>query len=146
MPEKVFAYGLVLIQFICLGIIAVTGPLIASGMLNMVLEAAAVLLGLWAIVSMQIGNFNVTHEIKTGGQLVTHGPYRVIRNPMYTAVLGVALVLVINEFSWMRAAVWAVLLADLLVKIRFEESLLAPHFEGYAEYKNRTKRLIPYVF
>lgn len=146
MSSKLKAYSLVLIQFACLGYIAVTGPLIAAGYLYAVLEAAFLTLGLWAIASMRIGNFNVTHEVKVGGQLVTNGPYGLIRNPMYTAVLGVALALVIDEPTWIRAAVWSVLLVDLLFKIRSEEKLLGPHFDDYHEYKKRTKRLIPYVF
>jgi protein-S-isoprenylcysteine O-methyltransferase Ste14 len=140
------SYILVAIQFVCLGAIAVTGPLIAQNLVWLVVEVAAVGLGVWAIFSVRIGNFNITPTVRATGELITHGPYRVIRHPMYTALLLGSLALVANAPSWWRWVLWIVLAADLVVKLRYEERLLAAHFLGYAEYRQRTRRLIPFVF
>ena len=65
---------------------------------------------------------------------------------MYTALLLVTLALILDDFSGIRLVVWIILLGDLLMKLRYEESLLVKHFEKYREYQNRTTRLLPYLF
>ena len=49
--------------------------------------ALSALLGVWTLAWNRPGNFNIRPEPKAGGQLVTGGPYRLMRHPMYTAVL-----------------------------------------------------------
>jgi protein-S-isoprenylcysteine O-methyltransferase Ste14 len=140
------SYGLVAIQLTCLGLIALTGPLIASNPALFVLEAAAGWLGIWAIWTMRPGNFNVTPDVKPGARLVTTGPYRLIRHPMYTALLLGSLALVLEAPAPLRIALWLILLIDLLIKLTYEERLLMRDLAGYAEHRRRTKRLLPFVF
>jgi protein-S-isoprenylcysteine O-methyltransferase Ste14 len=65
---------------------------------------------------------------------------------MYSAVLLIALALVLGRLSVARVAVWALLLGVLLVKLDYEETLLARRFPEYTAYRKRTKRLIPFVY
>jgi len=144
--NPLLSYGLVAIQLLCLGLIALSGPLFAANPALLLLEGAAGLLGLWAIGTMGVGNFNVTPDVKHLARLVTGGPYRHIRHPMYTALLMGSLSLVLDAFSFLRLALWLVLLVDLLVKLNYEEQLLSRDLEGYSTHLQRTKRLIPFLY
>ena len=144
--SPLLSYGLVGIQLLCLGLIALTGPLFAAHPALLLLEAAAGMLGLWAIGTMGIGNFNVTPDVKPRARLVTSGPYRLIRHPMYTALIVGALALVLDAFSPLRLALWLLLCIDLVVKLNYEERLLSRDLEGYSAHLQRTKRLIPFLY
>ena len=136
----------VFIQFVCLGILALTGPLFASNALLFIVQITGLGLGLWAVYSMRIGNFNIIPEPFSWSRLVTSGPYRYVRHPMYMALLLVTLPLVIEDFSWFRLGVWMLLLVDLLVKMNFEENLLRDELAGYEQYTRDSFRLIPFLF
>ncbi len=143
--RRLISYLLVSVQFLCLLYLAVTGPWIADGWL-LVLEGIGLLLGLWAIFAMGVSRVRVLPDVRPGAQLVERGPYRWIRHPMYAAVLLVALALVLNAPWPGRWAALLVLALDLVVKLHYEEGLLAAALPGYAAYRARTKRLIPFVY
>ena len=65
---------------------------------------------------------------------------------MYSSLLIIGIALVVDYFSWMRLLVLLALAVDLIVKLRYEEGLLAAHYPQYADYVTRTKRLIPFVW
>lgn len=78
--------------------------------------------------------------------LVTSGPYRLIRHPLY---LGEAVMLVgiaIQYVSWMALALLAVQLACQVQRMKYEEGVLEQAFPEYGAYRARTARLIPYVY
>jgi protein-S-isoprenylcysteine O-methyltransferase Ste14 len=64
---------------------------------------------------------------------------------MYTALLLLMLALVCEEFTYWRGLMWVVLLVDLFLKLRYEEVLLVKTFPEYAEYQQRTHKLIPWI-
>jgi protein-S-isoprenylcysteine O-methyltransferase Ste14 len=100
--DKFKSYIFVFIQFVCLGLIAVTGPLIAHNKLYLVIEVMGILLGMWAVWAMKIGKFKITPDISRGGRLVTSGPYEYIRHPMYASLLLITLALIFDRFSLYR--------------------------------------------
>lgn len=138
--------SLVLVQFACLGLIAITGPLLASSLPLLGVELLGLGLGVWAILSMRIGNFNITPDPLKWSRLVKSGPYRLIRHPMYLSLLLATLPLVIAHFTPFRLVVWLVLLADLLVKLNYEERLLVVELPGYDSYISQSYRLIPLLY
>lgn len=138
--------SLVVIQFVCLGLLAVTGPLFPANALLLAVELVGLGLGIWAVLTIGIGHFNVAPDPLRWSRLVTHGPYRLIRHPMYLALLLVTLPLVAAEFSAVWLAVWLVLLTDLVLKLQYEESLLAVRLIGYQEYQHHSYRLIPFIY
>jgi protein-S-isoprenylcysteine O-methyltransferase Ste14 len=140
------SYSLVLIQFGAVALIALTGPWLAEGFLLQLLEGIGLGVGLWAIMTIRIGNFNITPDVKQNGQLVQSGPYQFIRHPMYFAVLLVTLALVCSQFSLLRLGIWIVLLVDLIVKMAFEEQLLAAHYTNYTHYQQQTYQLLPFIY
>jgi protein-S-isoprenylcysteine O-methyltransferase Ste14 len=144
--DKTKAYILVSMQFICLILIFASGRPMATNYLLLALEIMGCALGGWAIVTMGRQNLNITPLAKQGAQLVTWGPYRFIRHPMYSALLLTIWPLIIDRFSLFLVITGLVLTLVLIVKLFFEEIFLKRHFAEYADYMKTTKRLIPYIF
>ncbi len=144
--SRMKSYTLVTIQFLCLIAIALTGPILARNPLFLAMEVAAVLLGVWALLAVRLSNVNVTPDPRPDAQLVRSGPYRWIRHPMYAALLLGTLALVLETATSLRWGLWLALLADLLVKVRYEEHLLMAYFADYRSYMAGSKRLIPLIY
>ncbi len=140
------SYGLVGVQFAALLGIAISGPLVPSAALWGLVALLGVLLGVWAILAMRIPDVSVLPEVRQRAQLVTRGPYRVIRHPMYTSLLVFTFGLVMGAPTPLRWLLWVVLLVNLVIKLSYEERLLARHFPEYAAYQARTWRMVPYIF
>jgi len=110
------------------------------------LLGCAVALGLWTLAYNRPGNFNIRPEPKASGRLVTGGPYRYMRNPMYSAVLLFASAeLVAYRDPW-KVLCWIALALVLLGKALLEERGLREQHADYAEYARRVRRFIPGVF
>jgi len=140
------AWSLVLIQFTSAAYLFLSGSVIAVAPLLVLLQVLGLLTGVWAILSMRIGNFNITPNIKSGSKLIMSGPYRYIRHPMYAALLMLTLAIVVDSFSIQKMIAWLILLTDLLIKLSYEERLLRKEREAYAVYATKTKRLLPFIF
>ena len=110
------------------------------------LLGCAVALGLWTLVHNRPGNFNIRPEPKASGRLVTSGPYRYVRNPMYCALLLFAAAEVAAYADPWKIACWLALALVLLAKAMLEEHGLQAKYAGYAEYAQRVRRFIPGVF
>jgi len=130
-----------------LGLIAalfLTGPWVARRWF--VLEFLGGLVLAWAVATMGLRHLRTHPDVAPGAPLLTRGPYRWIRHPMYAGVLVGTGALVLERFTWERAVLWLGLLGVLLGKIGLEESLLRARFAEYDAYCRRTKRLLPFVF
>ena len=90
-------------------------------------------------------NVSETVLTKEHHELVTAGPYRWIRHPLYTTGIALFLALGLMEGSWfvLLAAGVVLLLLRLLVIPREEQALLEKFGERYGEYMKRTGRLVP---
>lgn len=139
------SYLLVVIQFACLLYFALTG-FICKSLILLVLEVSAVLLGAWAIVVMRFSNLTVMPEPKSTSKLLKRGPYAIIRHPMYTSILLICLCLLIDQFSFLRLAVFLLLVVNQVIKLNYEESLLLQQFDDYKNYRKSTWKIIPFVY
>jgi len=137
---------LVTIQFTCLILLALATNWLALPWGVFVLMAISGILAFWAMAVMSIGNFNVVPTPVDKGILITKGPYKVIRHPMYTSIFIFALALLAGQFDYIKLIISLVLVAGLIVKMIYEESLLSKHHPGYKLYKAKTKRVIPFVW
>ncbi len=112
----------------------------------MLLAGAALVLGVWTLAHNRPGNFNIRPEPKASARLVTSGPYRFMRHPMYSALLLFAAAEVIAYADALKLAAWLALALVLLCKSVLEERGLAVQFAHYPAYAARVRRLIPWVF
>ena len=80
-------------------------------------------------------------------KMVVDGPYKLIRHPMYTAALSISLGLACLIQSWAFFCVFCIYLALILVLIPVEEDGLRKAYgEPYVAYREKAKKLIPFVY
>jgi protein-S-isoprenylcysteine O-methyltransferase Ste14 len=113
--------------------------------LGLVVFALGLGLAVWARVHIG-GNWGPPMTEKNDPELVTSGPYRLVRHPIYSGMLvaGVATAVALS---------WQWLIAVLLAGVYFvysatvEERYLTEQFpHAYAAYKRATKMLVPFIF
>ena len=137
---------LVIIPFLCLAYLIVFTNFVSHGFL-LILQLCGFLLSLWAVIVMKFGNFNIQPEVKLNASFISKGPYRVIRNPMYSGLILFFAPGILNSFQLVNFSVFLLLIIILLLKIRLEERFLEIYFgETYVAYKTKTYRLVPYIF
>ncbi len=129
---------------LAVGWLVYRGAAFGAGPVTVTIQVAAVLLMIWARVAFGLRSFHAAANPTAGG-LVTGGPYRYLRHPIYAAIL---------YFLWAGVAVHlslpsillALLASTLLaVRIRAEEILLAGTYPEYADYARRTRRVVPFL-
>lgn len=118
--------------------------LLATHPLGIALQGAAVLLMLWARWTFGRRSFHAAADPTAGG-LVTTGPYRHVRHPIYAAVLLFVWAGVLTQASPLALAVAALATAATGVRVWAEEQLVTQRYPAYAAYAARTRRLVPFV-
>ncbi len=146
MPVSKFSWWLVGLQFALLTFIFTTGPWCPHHIIGLAAFTAGWMICIAAFYSFRKSKFTVFPEPRRDAQLLTDGVYAFVRHPFYTAVLLIAGALVFDYYSWLRLLAWSMLLIVLLIKIEYEEKMLQQQFDTYAAYKQRTWRLIPFVW
>ena len=118
------------------------GGLLGTGPISLSLQGTGLLLALWARLTFGLRSFHFAAN-PTLGPLVTSGPYRYIRNPIYSAALLIILTGVAVHWSLMNALLGALIAAMLIVRIACEEPLLRQAYPEYESYARNTARLVP---
>jgi protein-S-isoprenylcysteine O-methyltransferase Ste14 len=122
--------------------------LIAHAPTGIALQALAAALMLWARATFGMRSFHATANPTEGG-LVTSGPYRYWRHPIYAAVLLFVWTGLLSRGATpapLDIALAALATVMTAVRIQAEEQLLRASMPAYGAYAARTKRLIPFVF
>ncbi len=110
------------------------------------LAVSAISLFVWILMHNRLGNFNIRPLPKNTGVLVTSGPYRWVRHPMYSAVLLGAAALARLTMPALGWSLWLVLALVLWIKARLEEQWMQEQHAGYSAYMLDSKRFIPLVY
>lgn len=105
-------------------------------------------LPLLAWTQLALGNnFSPTLHVRREHKLVTSGPYRTVRHPMYTALfLSLSTILLLTRNSIVGVVPLAGLCVILLLRIPREERAMIEKFgDEYREYMKHTGRFLPRV-
>lgn len=99
----------------------------------------------WALYGLSYlrNRFSIVPEAR---ELVTGGPYAVVRHPVYLGEIIAGIGLVVPTFFSLHAAILAVFIGAQLLRIHYEERVLQSAFPTYELYARRTKRLIPFLY
>ena len=111
-----------------------------------VVQALFLALAVWARVHL---GRNWAAEVRIGvdHELVRTGPYRWLRHPIYTAMLGMFLGTAIASSQYHALLGVAILFVAYIRKTRLEEEILSRTFPtDYETYRRTTWRLVPPVF
>jgi protein-S-isoprenylcysteine O-methyltransferase Ste14 len=122
-----------------------TQSLFSSSVLIILLQVAAILLFLWARFTFGWRSYHVAANSTLGG-LVTNGPYRYIRHPIYVAFCLFTSAGAAAHWSWRTGMLIAVVFMSALVRIFCEETLVTQLYPEYRQYAAATWRLIPFIF
>ena len=127
-----------------LGLMA-SRTLFSSSLLVISVQVLAFVLFLWARVTFGRRSYHVVADPTEGG-LVTGGPYRYIRHPIYAAFCLFTSAGVAANWSWSAGLFGGLVLGSAVLRIFCEESLVEARYPEYAQYSVRTWRMIPYVY
>jgi protein-S-isoprenylcysteine O-methyltransferase Ste14 len=99
---------------------------------------------IWARVHLG-RNWGMPRAVKENPDLVTSGPYALVRHPIYTGML-VALIGSASVVGWSWLLLPAMLGAYFIYSALVEERLMLHTFpDSYPAYRSRTKMLVPFV-
>jgi protein-S-isoprenylcysteine O-methyltransferase Ste14 len=92
-------------------------------------------------------NWSDRPRLLSGQALVTTGPYRWVRHPIYTAFLIILSAPLLLTANWLVGLLWIGSTAlEVVSRVRYEEALLADAFgDDYNRYAAHTGRLLPRI-
>lgn len=137
---------LVLLQFLTAAALVTSTRFSMRHGLWLIVSALGMLLGLWSIAAIKLPNVSIMPDVKSKTQLVTAGPYRFVRHPMYSALMLFCGGFVFTPYQWWKVLAWFVLLFVLIAKSSIEERQLTERFSEYTGYSKRTFRFVPFLW
>ncbi len=121
-----------------------TGALFSGRPAVLVVQGVAVVVFVWARATFGLRSFHAVANPTAGG-LVTTGPYRYVRHPLYASI---ALFAAAGALARPGPGSFFLLLvfAGIALRVVAEEELVTEKYPEYREYARRTRRLVPFVF
>ena len=111
----------------------------------LVVQVAAALLMIWARMTFGLRSFHAAASISEGG-LVTTGPYRYWRHPIYASIIYFVWVGQVQASAVIPLALAATVSLGLFARMLIEEKILTQAYPEYPNYAKKAKRLIPFVY
>jgi protein-S-isoprenylcysteine O-methyltransferase Ste14 len=126
----------------------------SAGSVALLLASSGALLGLAGVAVIvrsraELGPaWSLAPKADQGTELVTTGPYRLVRHPIYFGFLLFAMGEALAFGSWPAVMIVLSCMAPTFAwRARAEETLLSRTFgDRYAAYRQRTRMIIPYLF
>ncbi|MGC2331579.1 MAG: isoprenylcysteine carboxylmethyltransferase family protein [Candidatus Acidiferrales bacterium] len=125
-------------------------PRLAEEILS-VITTAIVVASVWfcCVAAMALGKqWALVARVIEGHELISAGPYAIVRNPIYLAMLGMYVASALAVARWPAAlAGLIVFLAGTAIRIRTEENLLLTAFgTRFSDYARRVPAFFPRIF
>jgi protein-S-isoprenylcysteine O-methyltransferase Ste14 len=142
---KNISLAALLLMALALAGLVVRGAFLSSHPLAMTAEVASLALMIWARLTFGMRSLHAAANPSAGG-LVTTGPYRYIRHPIYTAACLFGWSGVLAHWSMINGILGLLLLAAAVVRMFCEERLIVAEHPEYADYALATRRMVPFIF
>ncbi len=115
--------------------------------LGLILLALGVFLRFWGIIHLK-SQFTRHVTVQKGDKIVSSGPYRKLRHPLYTGLFLIGIGMALYMTSLIAAIAGGLLLAFALIRrMQHEEAMLVEQFgPEYKEWMKHRARLIPYIY
>ncbi|MEM9804849.1 MAG: protein-S-isoprenylcysteine O-methyltransferase [Cyanobacteria bacterium P01_D01_bin.56] len=150
-----------LLGFVFLGMIVLPLIYIATPLFNFANYSLPVWANVLGIIAFAIAlylfwrshhdlgkNWSPTLQVREDHTLITSGIYQTIRHPMYTAIWLWVIAQGLLLTNWIAGLSGIITFGTLyFLRVGNEEKMMLDQFDGqYQEYRQRTKRLVPYLF
>jgi protein-S-isoprenylcysteine O-methyltransferase Ste14 len=117
-------------------------PTLVALLLGDLLLGGGLVFSLYSLATLR-SSFSLVPEAR---RLVTAGPYRWVRHPLYLGETMSGFGLILPGLSPLSVGVFAVYLAAQLTRMHMEERMLQAEFPDYAAWARRTRRLVPFIY
>lgn len=110
---------------------------------GILLYMSFILLMIWQMKTLDV---NIS-AVRTDQYLVSNGPYRYIRHPLYSIFIGQSFATSLIIANWLLVLFIPIVFIGMLLRIKLEENdLINEYGEDYVTYMNNTKKIIPKIF
>ena len=109
------------------------------------IQVSAAGLMIWARITFGARSFHATANTTEGG-LVTNGPYRLLRHPIYASIIYFVWTAALSYSDIRIFGAVALITLGLIVRMLIEEKFLNSVYTEYKSYSEKTVRLIPFLF
>ncbi len=121
-------------------------PTLTAGVGWLVLAGAAIVIVASLYLLARARALTALPRPMDSGGLVTSGPYRFVRHPVYAGLILGSIGLALVRLSITTLVLALVLFVVLDVKRRREEDWLSERYPDYGAYRSRTHALVPFVY
>ena len=138
---------LTIVQYVTLTAIMYRSTWISTNIPLMITQIIGFIVAAWAILEMNKSKLNIAPTPRKNSSLITSGPYKLVRHPMYLSLILTLTPAMISYYNQTTIIIFAIFSVNLIFKMLFEEGLLKNFFgNDYKEYMKHSWRLFPFVF
>lgn len=141
-----YVKALRIVKIVCVLIILFTAPLFPRNLILSIVEVFGIFVALWTLWTIRIEKFSLSLKLPKTYRFVSKGIYKYVRYPLISAIILITVPLVVSYYSMLRAAVLICLLSVSVIYIFYKDGLLSKNYNDYSLYKQKTYRIIPFLF
>jgi protein-S-isoprenylcysteine O-methyltransferase Ste14 len=119
--------------------------IISKNLITIIIQISSVGVMIWARITFGMRSFHASANTTNGG-LVTNGPYKWLRHPIYASIIYFFLACLIAYPNIETLIAVLVIVFSTYARMIFEEISLKKTYIEYEFYSRKTKRLIPFIF
>ena len=113
-----------------------------QALVGTVIEIIGAVILVTALIQLR-DSLKITPEPKPNAKFISTGLYKYVRHPIYSGLIIFGLSEVINKATPTILFAFLVLVVDLIIKYRYEDSLLVKAYGEASEYQKRVGALFP---
>ncbi|MCX6247200.1 MAG: hypothetical protein NTW10_05665 [Bacteroidetes bacterium] len=121
-----------------------TKHLFAVHPVGIIIQLLSFGLMIWARITFGFRSFHAVANTTRGG-LVTHGPYRILRHPIYASVIYFTWAGVLSYPFSIAVAAALLITLSLIARMLLEEIFLKVTYPEYIEYSEHSYMLLPFL-